>query len=400
MTNPQSVLLGLLSRALFGGETELPETDWEGVLSEASAQTVIALAHSAIPKDLLSGDEAARWEQKAVAAVGNSIRVTCQHEALHTWLTESEIPYVVLKGCSSAHYYPEPLLRAMGDVDFLVPKECLPAAGALLGKNGFEAWKEEHGTHIVYRRSGVSYEMHFDLPGMPKGRPGKVIRTYFSDIYEKAVTVKADQGEVILPSLFHHGLILLLHSCHHLTGEGIGLRHLCDWAVFESSLSEEAFRETFEEKLRAVGLWTFARVLTRVCIRYLAAPERAWATCDAALADALAEDILFGGNFGKKDSARAMESHLISDRGKSGVGKTGMGTQFFRSVNEVIRSQWAPARRHGILLPAGWVYFGCRRLFREWTGKRTKTEIGRTLKDASRRRDLYRELKLYEGEEE
>ena len=126
MTNPQSVLLGLLSRALFGGETELPETDWEGVLSEASAQTVIALAHSAIPKDLLSGDEAARWEQKAVAAVGNSIRVTCQHEALHTWLTESEIPYVVLKGCSSAHYYPEPLLRAMGDVDFLVPKECLP----------------------------------------------------------------------------------------------------------------------------------------------------------------------------------------------------------------------------------------------------------------------------------
>ena len=55
-----------------------------------------------------------------------------------------------------------------------------------------------------------------------------------------------------MPSHFHHGLNLLLHTNQHLLGEGLGLRHLCDWAVFAAGFSDEEFRELFEEKLKAV----------------------------------------------------------------------------------------------------------------------------------------------------
>ena len=46
---------------------------------------------------------------------------------------------------------------------------------------------------------------------------------------EKAEEVLFEGEKIRIPAPFHHGLILLLHTVHHMLGEGIGLRHLCDW---------------------------------------------------------------------------------------------------------------------------------------------------------------------------
>ena len=133
------------------------------------------------------------------------------------------------------------------------------------------------------------------------------MREYTADIFEKAQKKRVGDGEAVLPSQFHHGLIFLLHTCHHLTGEGVGLRHLCDWAVFENSLSDRKFRELFEEKLKKLGLWCFAQILTRCSIKYLGAEEREWAVADEVVVDSLMEDILTGRNFGKKDKNRSIQ---------------------------------------------------------------------------------------------
>lgn len=95
-------------------------------------------------------------------------------------------------------------------------------------------------------------EMHFNLAGIPEGKPGELVREYSKDIYEKASLCRLNNGEAMLPSPFHHGLIILLHTCHHMTGEGIGLRHLCDWAVFVNSLSDDEFRQLFEDRLKKI----------------------------------------------------------------------------------------------------------------------------------------------------
>lgn len=60
------------------------------------------------------------------------------------------------------------------------------------------------------------------------------------------------------PEPFYHGLIMLLHMRHHLLAEGMGLRHLCDWAVFVDHFSDDEFRAMFEKKLKKTGLWRFA----------------------------------------------------------------------------------------------------------------------------------------------
>ena len=89
--------------------------------------------------------------------------------------------------------------------------------------------------------------MHFQPSGIPQGKAGVKVRKYLSDLLPRSETKQTELGEITVPSTFHHGLIILLHMCHHLTGDGLGLRHLCDWAVFINSIGEEKFLEMFEK---------------------------------------------------------------------------------------------------------------------------------------------------------
>ncbi len=238
--------------------------------------------------------------------------------------------------------------------------------------------------------------MHFNLAGTPYGEAGSLINEYTKDIFEKAALCRFGNTEAVLPSKFHHGLILLLHTCHHMTGEGVGLRHLCDWAVFENSLSDSEFRSIIEEKLKEVGLWRFAQILTRVSIKYLGADEREWASCDEAVVDRLMEDILSGGNFGKKDISRAVQVNYISDRGKDGV-KSSMFRHLVVTMNKGIYRKWKKAESYKILIPVGWVYFGCKHLLRDFLGNK-KTDMVRSMKGIAERRALYQQFHLYERE--
>ncbi len=78
---------------------------------------------------------------------------------------------------------------------------------------------------------------------------------------------------------------------------GIGLRHLCDWIVFENSLSDNQFCEMFEIPLKRCGLWRFAQLLTQCGIRFLNAPSRNWAgDNENDLTEAMICDVMSGGN--------------------------------------------------------------------------------------------------------
>lgn len=90
---------------------------------------------------------------------------------------------------------------------------------------------------------------------------------------------------------------LLAHKEQHLATSGIGLRQICDWAV-----TMHALREQIGEKeiatLERCGLLHFAKVVTRLCEKYLGLPPCLWyqnAMDDQV--DALMEDILSAGNF-------------------------------------------------------------------------------------------------------
>lgn len=400
-------VLKLTGNALFGAGFEIPSNiDWEAVYEECKKQTVTILGFYGADQAVgVDPEVKKRWEKDVAAVAFQNYIVTFSHQNLHQMMDTAGIPYVVLKGCASAAYYPRPMERLMGDVDFLVSKSDLERAGKVLEDNGFRPWEEEHICHVVYRNETEHLEMHFEPAGVPYGKAGDICREYFKDVYEQSRLIDYEGGYLRIPSAFHHGMVLLLHTCHHMLGEGIGLRHLCDWAVFEASFSEAEFRNIFEKKLKRIGLWKFACILTRTAEKYLGCPKQRWAE-DLGVFQSTEEvdelsrevicDIFIGGNFGKKQEGRVYETYLISSRGKDGVGKRNMFFQAVKSINEMVYTHWAIAKRVKILLPAGWVYYCSRYLIQIAMGKRDPIHLKKLGERARERRSVYEKFGLYE----
>ncbi len=410
MNDVQNLLLQVISAALFGKKApEAASGQLIPLIRESKAQAVYPLAFSVLDSQLQKKLTAEQYTECSEEFFRYAIANTqnfAEHGELHELMTANNIPYVAMKGLASAMYYPEPSLRSMGDVDFLVAKENVSQAGKLLQSIGFavDHGEEDDGIHIAYTRPPMSiWELHHSVNGIPNNEIGKKIRTEIDRTIDTAVLVESDGFTCRVPDTLHHGLIMLLHTASHLTSEGIGLRHLCDWVVFASNLSDAEFREIFEKKLKKFGLWRFAQALTILGIRYLGAPNRVWTLeaveshkpDDTAL-EGLTNDILSGGNFGTKDMNRYREIKYISDRSEGTVGKSGgILRQGFKTINDKVRRDHKTLGKHKALLPVGYLAEGGKYIGLLLTGKRKSSGTKQMFKEAAERKRIYSSLNLF-----
>lgn len=329
MTEIQKQLLSLLKHALFRAPTDVTETP--EIVAEARSQSVSTL----VARDNVT--------------LAQNLRVINMHAELTEVL--GEIPFTTFKGYASAYYYPQPIYRPMGDVDFIVAQESYDAAVESLGNAGYTKKASEHERHETFRKDKITVELHSEIKGIPNGADGIIttsataegrVRGYLSDLISTARTIDTQQGPIIVPDDFHHGLIMLLHVAGHMINDGgVGLRHLCDWAVFVDRVDVERFRP----QLESVGLWTFACQLTAVCVRYLGLPEKDWiGEQDDEFLSSLIEDVLSAGNFGKKEAGRrtalAMEKTSFAEITRDRYPQaTGLLLPVYMVVN-VVRYGW------------------------------------------------------------
>ena len=397
--NTKECLLSLLSNALFQKPLDIPEnTDFKLVYEESLYQAVCSLAFSSA-KDLLDADVKSKWELSFnMDTLRNSV-ISFGHTQVHNLLSNANIDYVILKGCVSASYYPVPMLRRLGDVDFLVKPEDFDRAKEVFIQNGFQLLKINHEYEVEFRKDDVTFELHRRVNGIPDNKLGRKIDKLFSDVFEKSELVQTDFSTYMSPSVFHHGLVMLLHVARHMITGGIGLRHLCDWAVFVNDLSDD-FESVFKDRLQSIGLWKFAQILTQLSTRYIGCPVQKWAAeIDEELLNALKDDIFEGGNFGKKDLKRADEAKFITSRKDGSVSSKSNFSQAIVSANEIVRKHWSFAHKLPIVYPFGWLYFGGKYIVKTIFGKREKKNINALIKGADKRKEIYNQLRLFEGDE-
>ena len=182
-----------------------------------------------------------------------------------------------------------------------------------------------------------------------------------------------------------------------MTNEGIGLRHLCDWAVFVNRFTDKEFRDMFESKLKSFGLWRFCGILTRTCELYLGIDKKEFVSeinISRDLAERVLEDILNGGNFGKKDSNRYREIKYISDRNDKTVSERGIASQLLSSVNAKVKDNKL-VKKSKLFYPVGLALESGKYIGLLLTGKRKNTGTAEMLKEASERKSLYNDLELF-----
>jgi len=317
-------------------------------------------------------------------------------------MTENDIPYCALKGLASAYYYPDPSLRDMGDVDFLIDEKDFERAKQAVLNAGFTV---DHGDqadslHIAFKREPISiWEQHRSVNGIPGGKTGERIKKEIVRMIATSELIEQDSASCRIPDAFHHGLIMLLHVASHMTSEGIGMRHLCDWAVFANKLGNKEFVMLFEENLKHFGLWKFAQMLTLVSEKYLGMSHKEWAQnpdVTEEQLEAVMEDILNGGNFGKKDLNRYREIKYISNRGERTVDNKHVISQVFGTLNQKVYSDYPVIEKRKALLPIGWIAEGGRYAGLLITGRRKSKGTSAMLKEAAKRKDIYSKMELFE----
>ena len=380
-----NALLALLAHEIFDQAMDIDAStvDWSAVLAEAQCHKVTALMYPAIRS--MDGVPEAVFNK----VCGTAITVATASEAMLKeqrrildLLEARQIPCAVLKGTSVAHLYPHPELRTIGDIDILVDEENLDEACKALQAD------------LCLQKGAVWVEMHRMVSVFPESEKGRFTKQTMTDALRH--TQEAEIGGVRFPMLSgaYQIIALLAHMEQHLATSGIGLRQVCDWAV-----TAHAMRNCFDGETLALlercGLLRFARIMTRLCERYLGLPPCSWITdASDALVDAMLADVLDGGNFQSQYTKRPFAAVLTDAYDVSEKGRNSLFRNYIRYLKKYLRQNepWAKSRLSlpvfGVFLPVRW---GVRVLL----GKRKQINLVHAVSMAREREKLLRELELY-----
>ena len=329
LTPEQSTLLALIRSALWG--TEPPE-DPETAMDEARKQALVPLL---FPDNII-----------AKICYRHYIMLLSAQNEMIALMRQAGIPVIILKGSAAAVYYPDPIRRTMGDVDFIVPQDRFEEASELLAAGGYALVHERkpEERHVSYVYKGVMFELHhhFSFEGID-------VEPYVTAGLQDPTIITLDAYEVpVLPEL-GNGLVLLAHLASHLRS-GLGLRQAIDWMMYCSAvLDDEMWKTRFQKAAQACGLETLAVTLTRMCQRYLGlADSITWCGgADERLCDELLDNLLNAGNFGHANGSGNRVETVTTNIRRYGL---------FRFLQKAGEHNWSAYRRHRWLKPFCWLY--------------------------------------------
>ncbi|MBR2311722.1 MAG: nucleotidyltransferase family protein [Clostridia bacterium] len=391
----ETALTSLISHALFKTPLDLPpDTDLDAVLALADRHMVFGIVGEALgtlPEDALTQDALLCLQDKTVTLLRQNARLAACRAALCAFLKEQGIPAVILKGDSVARLYPSPDLRVAGDIDCLVDEAALPTVGAYLISQGFTAHETHSEHHAVYKKNGCEIELHRTVSGLPEGEVRQKLCTYLDNTLAASTLAEMNGEHFPVASDFHQALILLLHMQQHMREGGLGLRQMCDWALF---VAKDLKKETVPRLIAAlheVGLYRFAAATTLAAVRHLGLPAEKcpFEEGDTALADALFADFMASGNFGLGNADFAGSGIVTLHRQE---GKGSLATAL-ANVKKKCREEWPLCQKHGALLLFLVPFWVVRRLLK------APVRPLSMLRSAGARGSLYDSLKLFEEDE-
>ena len=406
LTKEQEVLLNLISlsisdnpSALVLSREELSDVNFVTVAKESIYQAVNMQAFSSAVshyKEFISQPIINKWQEFAVNSTQSNLKVIKAQNDLVKILEGGGYSYAIIKGASASSYYNAPFERILGDVDFLIDKEKKEELENLLLSNGYQKDPMAHISHVVFTKPDAHLEMHFEVAGLPENEYKSYVQNFVLPTVESAVVNNVDGNKFLSPNHLYHGAIILLHTQHHMLNEGLGLRHLCDLAVFVSKTHKEDF--WVKELLpfaKNIGLYKFLSVMVKTCVKYLKIPRPDWLEdFTEPSPEEIILDVFSSGNMGKKDEVRARSGMLIAKKGNK---KRGAIATLAVSLHKAVILKYPFVKKWWILYPFIYLYKAIQNVFRMIFGKRTS--ISKMAPEAKKRQSLYDKLDVYKTKE-
>ena len=317
--------------------------DWPSIYKELCVQSIEALPYKFLKEDVVSDEKlCTEWKKRCLAQFAHWGQIMYGQQKLLQLLDDNHIDCVILKGAAAALSYPQPMLRVMGDVDFLVRRADYEKTANLLEQNGFKLAHEKNSKshHYEYIKDGISYELHKRLAIVHES--DKELNALFDNgITNREIKQVGSFSFPVLPSDLN-GLVLLFHINQHLRS-GLGLRQIIDWMMY---LDKNGI-DRLLPLLRKTEMEKFAFTVTAMCQKYLGLktiiPMKDDYPCDE-----LMEFILSKGNFGRKSGEKGKIASVFLDMSNP--------IRVFKRLQAGGQARWEVTKKYKILRPFAWIY--------------------------------------------
>lgn len=331
MNKTQQYLFSLLRLGLWGRDAmkEFRDVDWGQVLTLATEQVVMGIVLDGMER--LKG-EAMPDKGMKLKWIGLSMQIERQNQKVNNtlcklWgrLQEMGLSPVLMKGQAFAANYPVPLHRQSGDIDiyFKHRGECEKAVVwaksiDMAAASSFENVRERK--HFTFMIEDVTVELHyymclFDSPRLHR-RLQNIIDEEFGKEKPFSSVIEGWAYETVPPTL--SVLHQIIHISRHLLEAGIGLRQICDLALYIDKYHTQIDAIRLQEYLEELQLSTIAAALgdLLVCCFGLDRRKIPFPVCGVHTGFIL-QEIFEGGNFGKKKVTYRSHGNAVSRKLRS-----------------------------------------------------------------------------------
>lgn len=262
------------------GPFTLGAVDWDAIGRMAMQQTVGSLAINAairLPAELRPPKD---WLHKAYPFIERN-RLThslLDHTAAEVFarLKEDGLSPVLLKGQAYARAYPDPTLRQCGDIDIFVGEDNYHRAYLAAKKAGWmcEDKFRPDAKHYCCTVNGVSIELHRIAGYIPYPAANRRFQEWSRQQLTSSENTMIIGGEPIkVPTPLFDVVFVFMHLYLHFIIGGIGLRHICDWAMLLHAHHKEIDVECLEKLLKEFHLLNGWRYFAPIAVSQLGLPE-------------------------------------------------------------------------------------------------------------------------------
>jgi len=282
----------------------LSEKEWADLYDLACVHTVEAILYQGLqkldlslfpPKSLLL-----RWVVRVDYIEGRNKKMNLMVEEQMALFKKIGLQPIMLKGQAIAAYYPVPLQRVCGDIDWFFSSSYEYELANRILKQVVPDFEYTAGYSTAYTWNSFEVEHHkfaFDLFNPMNKR----------FIKKMEARVATDKKAFMLGDTIVYGLPAMLnilqvnaHILKHLRAFGIGFRQLCDAAILYRALYGQYDAKELFRTYQRLGILRFIQVLHHLLVRYIGLDRKflPFALSDTNKSDQMLADILRTGNFG------------------------------------------------------------------------------------------------------
>lgn len=340
MLKQQKIFFDFL-RFCIGSAKEIPgslkEVDWKELYAIAKKQALLGVLFHGIrrlPKQLAPEQKLLmQWMVMAEQIRKQNIRLFQDSVKVCQNFENEGFANCILKGQGNALLYPDPYMRAPGDIDIYLSG----------GRRKIMKYVDQVCPNQVMRYHHVDFpvmktaiEVHFTPSYMffpiHNSRMQKWFKEVMGEQCNHRVSLPDGYGEIHVPQVSFNVIYILSHLYRHIFTEGIGLRQLLDyyfvlvkWHTDLTNLTDSnkslpqmtqinTDLDTLRHELKYLGLWKFAQAVMYVLHEVFGLSEdRMIAPMDEREGRFLLDEIMRGGNFGQYDDrmgSKAGESKI------------------------------------------------------------------------------------------